>query len=53
MKNSSDDDYCYERDDYCYECTGYGDDYSFNEETGEWESNCNDCPFNPLNKEDD
>lgn len=37
-----------EWDDYCYECTGYGDDYRFNEDTQELESNCIDCPFNPL-----
>lgn len=32
-------------DDHCYECTGYGDDYS-TDENGELVSNCDDCPFN-------
>ena len=27
----------------CYECTGYGDDYYFDKETGECESACEDC----------
>lgn len=39
--------------DYCYEYTGYGDDSSYNEETDELESNCPDCPFNPLHFEDE
>ena len=38
-------------DDYCYECTGYGDDYRLNDD-GEWESACDDCPYNELNWED-
>lgn len=29
--------------DYCYECTGYGDDYSIDDE-GELVCNCSDCP---------
>jgi hypothetical protein len=33
-------------DDYCYECTGYGDDYSFDSEAGEYVRNCDDCPYN-------
>lgn len=41
-------------DDYdvCYECTGYGDDYSI-DENGELIRNCENCPFNPLKKEDE
>ena len=37
------------REDYdrCYECTGYGDDYSFDDD-GDLVCNCNDCPFNPV-----
>ena len=35
----------WDEDDRCYECSGYGDDYSVNEE-GELVSNCIDCPFN-------
>ena len=40
MPNSHWDDY-----DPCYECTGYGDDYSI-DENGELVCNCPDCPFN-------
>ena len=47
------DDYCYKWNDYCYECSGYGDDYGFDEKTGEWESKCKDCPLNSLNNEED
>lgn len=35
-----------ERFDHCYECGAYGDDYSYDEETGELVSNCDDCPYN-------
>lgn len=50
--NNMDNDY--EEDDYdpwddydwCYECTGYGDDYSYDED-GELVSNCDNCPNNP------
>ena len=41
------DDY----DDRCYECTGYGDDYSFDSETGEYVRNCYDCPYNGRDPE--
>ena len=37
--------------DWCYECTGYGDDYSYDED-GELVSNCDNCPNNP-NRYDD
>lgn len=37
--------------DWCYECTGYGDDYRYDED-GELVSNCDDCPHNP-NRSDD
>lgn len=30
--------------DRCYECSGYGDDYSF-DESGELIWNCPTCPF--------
>ena len=30
-------------DEICYECEGYGDDYYFDKETGEYESACDDC----------
>ena len=39
-----------DRAERCYECTGYGDDYSVNE-NGEWVSNCDTCPFNSDNEE--
>lgn len=38
--------------DYCYECTGYGDDYYYNE-NGELVSACDDCTHNPCNRDDD
>ena len=31
--------------DRCYECTGYGDDYYYND-NGELVKACDDCPFN-------
>lgn len=34
------DDFDY---DYCYECTGFGDDYYYNE-GGELVCRCDDCP---------
>lgn len=37
--------------DVCYECTGYGDDYYF-DENGELVCACDDCPFNTMNMED-
>lgn len=36
--------------DWCYECTGYGDDYSYDED-GELVSNCDDCPHNPNRRD--
>ena len=27
----------------CYECTGYGDDYYYDEESQDLVSNCEDC----------
>ena len=33
----------------CYECSGYGDDYSF-DENGEMICNCESCPFNSSNE---
>lgn len=35
-----------ERIEHCYECEGYGDDYSYDDESGELVSNCENCPFN-------
>ena len=31
--------------DRCYECTGYGDDWYTDPETGEQVMACNDCPY--------
>lgn len=45
-KNENDDEY-----DYCYECSGYGDDYSVNDD-GDLVCNCFDCPNNPCNYDD-
>lgn len=39
-------------DDYCYECTGYGDDYSEDEE-GNLVSNCTHCPWNGADDDDE
>ena len=33
-------------DDRCYECTGYGDDYYFDEEKGEYVKACDECSYN-------
>ena len=38
-----------ENAEHCYECTGYGDDYYTDPETGELISSCDTCPFNPKN----
>lgn len=40
-------------DDVCYECTGYGDDYRYDAETDDLVCNCDDCPFNEANQDDD
>lgn len=39
-------------DDYCYECTGYGDDYYYDEELNDLVCACDDCPYNDSNWED-
>ncbi len=39
-------------EDKCYECTGYGDDW-YEDENGELQSACDNCPYNPLLEEDD
>ena len=39
--------------DRCYECTGYGDDYIWDAEAGEYVSACKDCPFNGKDEEED
>lgn len=36
----------------CYECTGYGDDYYFDDE-GNLVRACDDCPFNGEDDEED
>lgn len=50
-KMDKDDEF---RDDYdhCYECTGYGDNYSFDDD-GELVCNCGDCPYNQVWHDDD
>lgn len=40
-------------DDHCYECTGYGDDYYFDEESGEWVCACDECCFNKYRGDED
>lgn len=32
----------------CYECTGYGDDYHWDEEKEELVCSCDNCPNNPY-----
>ena len=32
--------------DRCYECTGYGDDWYFDPDTGEEFRVCDECPYN-------
>ena len=39
-------------EDRCYECSGYGDDYIYNE-NGELVSACDNCIFNPSTEDDD
>ena len=43
----------YDYDDYCYECTGYGDDYYTDPETGEMVSACLECPYATWNRDDE
>lgn len=46
---TTDDDY-----DYCRECTGYGDDYHvYVDEDGELQCACDNCPLNPVWRDDD
>ena len=35
--------------DYCYECTGYGDDWYYDAETGEDVCACDECIYNESN----
>lgn len=44
------EDEAYPWDDYCYECSGYGDDYSV-DENGELVCNCLTCPFGGYDEE--
>lgn len=36
----------------CYECEGYGDDYYFDKEKGEYVKACDECPFSGLEEEE-
>ena len=47
------EDYIMDYDDYCYECTGYGDDYYTDPETGEMVSACLECPYATWNRDDE
>lgn len=38
-------------EDHCYECSGYGDDYSV-DENGELVCNCFTCPFGGYDEEE-
>lgn len=46
-------DYTKDYDDYCYECTGYGDDYYTDPETGESKCYCLECPYAAWNRDDE
>ena len=46
-------DYNKDYDDYCYECTGYGDDYYTDPETGESKCYCLECPYATWNRDDE
>ena len=37
------DNELYDLYDVCYECTGYGDNYRYDEELNELICNCDDC----------
>lgn len=37
---------CRMSDDRCYECTGDGDDYVYDEDTGEYVRVCEECLWN-------
>ena len=39
-------------EDRCYECTGYGDNYYWDEEFQEYVNACDDCPYNGLDDEE-
>lgn len=38
--------------DYCYECTGYGDD-TYEDENGELQIRCFECPYSLTASEED
>lgn len=46
------EDKLWEDYEYCYECSGYGNDYSFDDD-GELVCNCDDCLFNQERSDDD
>ena len=51
IDNEYEEDYDHWDDyDWCYECTGYGDDYSYDDD-GELVSNCDNCPNNPNRRD--
>ena len=45
-------DYEIDDQDWCYECTGYGDDYSIDDD-GNLISNCDDCIHNNFHIDED
>ena len=54
FENNSEEADSEEQDyDYCYECGGYGDDYSYDENTGEMICNCDTCWNNPNRIDED
>ena len=51
--NSSYDSADFTDDDICYECTGYGNEYYYDEEKDEFINCYNDCPYNGNDDWDD
>lgn len=49
----NDEDDMIDYDDSCYECTGYGDDYYTDPETGESVYACLECPCASWNRNED
>ena len=49
----NEENYIMDYDDYCYECTGYGDDYYTDPETGESKCYCLECPYASWNRDGD
>ena len=38
--------------DRCYECEAYGDDYYYDENSGEYVKACDDCPYRECGEDE-